>query len=453
MSNDYLSILSILPAVLWIVIILMIGFYQKNNDLEKKESPFYLLNLYGKIFFSLAFAFVYLLYYGGGDTTAYFDGAVCLNNLFIKSPALYFEQLFSEPDYYVSYWNTFDSETGFPPGWIYRESEAFFVCKILSLFSFLSFKSYLALTLMVSFIATTASWKLYLFVRKYQLTSDRNLAIAFLFIPSVNFWCTGVSKDTLVYIGICYILLFAFKLIEPGKKSLKTYILLFLLCWFMFHLRPFILYVIALPFALVIVSRLVRKMKGKDFAVKLVRTLIMLIGFGVLTYTLSSQSEDQFLESNALVQEAAVAQGDFATNESYGTNRYSIGDVEFTFVGLLKIVPSAIVAGMFRPAIYEAFQPSLILNGLESVCIIFIFLRFISKNPIAKYRYIRSHEFLGFCLIFVLLLSFITGLTSGLFGVLVRLRAPILPFLTLLLFIDYSSVIKSKKGETTSPIE
>jgi len=446
-SNDYLSILSFLPTVFWIVVLLVAGMYLKHKDEEKRLSPYYLINLNTKLFFSLSFAFVYLLYYGGGDTTAYFDGAISMNNLFVKSPELYFEQLFNEPDY-VNYWSTFDSETGYPPGWIYRESEAFFICKILSLFSFLSFKSYLALTVMVSFLAATASWKLYVFVKKYQLTSDRNLAIAFLFIPSVNFWCAGISKDTFVYIGICYILLFAFKIIEPGKKSLKTYLLLFLFCWLMFHIRPFMLYVIALPFTLVLVARLVRKLGGKDITVKFVRTLIMLVGFGVITYVLSSQSEDQLLQSNALLQEAAVTQGDFATNETYGTNRYSIGEVEFTFLGLLRTAPSAIFAGMLRPTINEALQPSLFLNGLESVCIIFIFLRFISKKPIAKYRYIRAHEFLGFCLIFILLLGFTTGLTSGLFGVLVRLRAPLLPFLMLLLFVDYSSVLKRKNQQS-----
>ena len=46
---------------------------------------------------------------------------------------------------------------------------------------------------------------------------------------------------------------------------------------------------------------------------------------------------------------------------------------------------------------------------------------------------IQSHELLLFAISFVLIMAFVTGLTSGLFGVLVRLRAPLLPFAIILL--------------------
>ena len=51
---------------------------------------------------------------------------------------------------------------------------------------------------------------------------------------------------------------------------------------------------------------------------------------------------------------------------------------------------------------------------------------------------IRENEFLLFSFFFVLIFGFITGFSSVIFGVLVRLRAPLLPFLALLLVIDSS---------------
>jgi len=60
---------------------------------------------------------------------------------------------------------------------------------------------------------------------------------------------------------------------------------------------------------------------------------------------------------------------------------------------------------------------------------------FFRRNALKKWALIRGHEFLIFCLIFVLIIGFMTGMTSILYGVLVRLRAPLLPFLFVLLTI------------------
>jgi hypothetical protein len=46
---------------------------------------------------------------------------------------------------------------------------------------------------------------------------------------------------------------------------------------------------------------------------------------------------------------------------------------------------------------------------------------------------IRDSDILTFSLYFVIIFAFITGFTSVIFGVLVRLRAPLLPFFLLLL--------------------
>ena len=87
-------------------------------------------NILAKMFFGISFGLVYIFVYGGGDTIAYYDGAVCMNNLFFKSPEHYFDQIFSAPDIFKRQLY-YDSITGYPPGWIYREPEAFFISKII----------------------------------------------------------------------------------------------------------------------------------------------------------------------------------------------------------------------------------------------------------------------------------------------------------------------------------
>ena len=64
----------------------------------------------------------------------------------------------------------------------------------------------------------------------------------------------------------------------------------------------------------------------------------------------------------------------------------------------------------------------------------FITIRFLFRgNVLNKIKKIRKEEILVFALIFALFIAFMAGFTSVLFGVLVRIRAPLLPFIFLVL--------------------
>lgn len=202
-----------------------------------------------------------------------------------------------------------------------------------------------------------------------------------------------------------------------------------------YHIRSVVLYVTILALVLAYSSAIAKRVSSSGQATIFIRFGIIIAGFFVLTQTLSSSSESQFLEENSIFQEAAITQRDFATNVTYGENKYSIGDIEYTPMGLLRASPLAIVAGIFRPFLWEALSPSLIFNGLESTLFIYLIYLFISKDMKYKIRQIQHRELFLFALSFVLIMAFVTGLTSGLFGVLVRLRAPLLPFMIILLSI------------------
>src|SRR5690554_8147710 len=81
----------------------------------------------------------------------------------------------------------FNQRTGYPPSWIYKEPESFFISKIISLFTFFTFNSYIALTLICSTIAGLCSWKLYELVKDFSFCKHWVLLAATLFIPTVAF--------------------------------------------------------------------------------------------------------------------------------------------------------------------------------------------------------------------------------------------------------------------------
>ena len=194
--------LSILGAVILFMFIYTKRQRNKDIDYYKYLIPAFLF----KILFALINTLFYIIVYeGGGDSIYYFEAALKLNNLFWVNTYGYFQELFQSPEVRNLYKN-FNIETGYPPRWIYDEEEGFFISKIASVFAFFTFKSYILMSLIFAYITTLASWRLFEMIRSYRLHSDWHTALAVFFIPSLSFWCAGVSKDTVIFVSVCFLL-------------------------------------------------------------------------------------------------------------------------------------------------------------------------------------------------------------------------------------------------------
>ena len=135
MGSNYISFQDVAIGFLWFIILLVISSSKANKIEDTQIKKYYIRNVLFKFLFAILFALIYLLYYGGGDTVHYWDGAITLNKLFFKSPTDYLVHLLSEPTAALHRAH-FDVDTGYPPGWIYGESESWFICKINSLMAF-----------------------------------------------------------------------------------------------------------------------------------------------------------------------------------------------------------------------------------------------------------------------------------------------------------------------------
>ena len=175
-------------------------------------------------------------------------------------------------------------------------------------------------------------------------------------------------------------------------------------------------------------ARLTKKYE-RNFIAKLALRGVILFG-GIFLFLYFFQSS--FAEE--MVKEAQVVQQDFLQNPTYTGKRYDISNTDASPGGLLQAVPLAVFYGIYRPFITESFSVTLIMNGLESLLLMWFTLGFLFKrNVFSKIKKIRKQEILVFALIFSLFIAFMAGFTSVLFGVLVRIRAPLMPFIFLVL--------------------
>jgi hypothetical protein len=91
---------------------------------------------------------------------------------------------------------------------------------------------------------------------------------------------------------------------------------------------------------------------------------------------------------------------------------------------------------------------SLLLNGIESIVLLYFTFRFFASRKIGqRIKRIRKHEFLIFAFFFAVILAYFAGFTSILFGVLVRFKAPVLPFLVIILTSHFMGERSDKRGE------
>ena len=427
-----LSILDLLILSLYLLGIIAINVRLKRSINSKELNRFYYLGWLYKVVFSLLFALVYLYVLGGGDINAYWDGASCLAELFYNDPNSYLAEIIqTKRDMGIAY--HFNSTTGFPPGWIWREEEAWVATKIISVFAIITFNSFWTATLILASIAFWVSWILAVKLNNEEKMSRNSLLFAFFFLPSVSFWCSGISKDSLAYILSLFLVFQFFNLLKWKRNKIIFRLLLLSISLFMvYYLRHYLAYALLVPFLLAIFAR---------FGNRFTERPILLWGYRIILYFTVAVSFVAVISSNQtkqLIVEANITKSDFSKNPIYSGAKYEIPTSSGNPVELIALFPLALFTALFRPSVIDPVGGSFIINQLESAILILLVLRFIfNRKFLNNINRIFRHEFMLYALIFMLIVGFMAGYSSILYGVLVRIRAIALPFLVLLLTYDF----------------
>ncbi|MNJ84124.1 hypothetical protein D3C87_15670 [compost metagenome] len=433
---EFFGIVDIISFIGWLLIFIIGAFFVYENNKQKPEFKYYYYHFYFKILAGFGFALVYIFYYARhGDTVFYWQGALKLNQLFFDNPGAYFHELFSTPskDTIPNYFN----HIGQPPSWIYHEPNSWFICKLANFFSFFTFGSYLTLNLFFTVISSWISWRFFRFVNSYLKTPMKYNAIALLFVPSVAFWCSGIIKDTVALSAIFILTIAFFRFIRKDYKNLFYLgITIFFASYTLFSTRPFLLLATYIPFSLILLFKWNR---DKPFVVKfLSRIASISLAVGLVAFYFQGSGTFGEFSAESVFETAEVIQKDMLNNTSYTGKKYDLGITEFTGSNLIKVIPLAIATALYRPFIWEADSVFMLLNGIENLVILILSIRIIwnYKNNRVLTNIVKN-DFLLYAFLFVLILGFFVGLTSGLFGTLVRLKGPIIPFF--LILITYSS--------------
>lgn len=397
---------------------------RNNTRLNKYFNRFLIFKFLGVV----AFAFVYIELYGSGDTMMYFHSARAMANVLYENPENYLELLFSEASN-RNFTTLFSAETGRPYYYLYMEPKTCMVMKLTSPFVALSGGSYLITSILLGVFSFIGSWKVFIVLTEVYPKYVKQLFVPCLLMPSVIFWSSGILKDNFTFTGLCFFVygFYRFMISRPRRRNGFLYMVFggFLIL----TIKPYVFFGL-LP-ACLIWNYHKRLVSLKGFFIKLAVVPLLIaatIGFSFLFFQVFGSAFAKFNVNEAL-NTAAVTQNDLK-QDHYGGQAFDIGVFDGSPESAVKLMPDAVIAGIFRPFIFEVRSPLMLLSALENLYLIFLLLWVLryTVNPIRIIKTISKEPIVLSFLIFTILFAFLIGLSTSNFGALVRFKIPLIPF-------------------------
>lgn len=444
MPEQYLTIWDVVISAFYILILLLIAryirdkFYPRGNPLRKYYIPGLLVKFLGVIFI----ACIYQFYYGSGDTFNYYKFGKLVNSSLSESFDTWLNLILRVSPETDPYLYPYASSIEF-----YNDPSTYMVVRLSALFGLLNFNSYVPIALLFAFISYSGIWAMYrTFVAAYP-TLHKELAIAFLFVPSVFVWGSSIFKDTVCMFGLGWMTYTSFRIFINKDLRVRNFLLLAISFYLVGVIKVYILLAFLPSIALWLMlthSSRVKQPVIRFFFFTLIASVII-AGFVFLSNRFSNQLNRYSLDKITHTLDETRYWITYSSGEEGST--YDLGEFEPTILGFISKFPSAVTVTLFRPFLWEVKKPIMLLSALEGLLfIIFVIIAFVRNGILKTFRLIFQSPNLSFFFVYSLIFAFAVGISTGNFGALSRYKIPCMPFFAAFLVILLFNH-KIKKGQ------
>lgn len=421
-----------------ILLALVLIFSNRYYADDRKLRRLVLLAAVLKIFAVFLYTALYKLYYGYGDTLVYYQKSTQVLGYLMDSPHKFWDLIFTDGldirtkhAELISKYNTLID---------YYNTGTFFVIKFTFFVGCLSFMQYLPMAVIFSGIAFYGSLKLALSFSKLYPEYKLIFHGAFLLIPSVVFWGSCISKDSIT-IGFANLLIVGLLNIFIFKKAiLRNIILVFISFYVSSSVKGYVPLALIPCFSIYLISyywnesRILKRPILKFLLVFGGIVTFIPIGYFAIKYLMNDFLANQLIS----IVKMNIGQG---VSAKEGDSSFSIGitieDLQNP-TRILFFIPQAIIITLFRPFLWDVRNPIMLISAIESSFFFFFTLFLIFRMRIISFFIqVKRNKLLLFFLLFSLILSIPIGISSGNFGTIVRYKIPILPYYLALLLILY----------------
>jgi hypothetical protein len=399
-----------------------------------------------KIIGALAVGFIYQFYYDGGDTFNYHThGSRHIVEAFWESPEKGVKLFLSD---------------GADTQGVYRyasrimflgDPSSYAIVKLAAIFDLFTFSTYSATAVLFAIFSFVGMWLFFLTFYKQFSHLHRGMALASFFIPSVFFWGSGLLKDTITLGCLGIAVYTTYRTFIERRLSVINLLFMFLSFYGLYVIKIYIILTF-LPAAIFWIfmcnfSR-VRLVMVKVLLFPIVMSASILLAYFAIAKTGEGDKRYSLVKIAETAQITAYDIG-FYTGRNAGSG-YSLGELDGSFMSMVKLGPQAINVSLFRPYLWEVRNPLMLLSAMESSILFVVVLALIFRYHVYMARSLLQPNIL-FLMVFALAFSFAVGVSTYNFGTLVRYKIPMLPFFVVALtLIQDSSKSLRKLAELES---
>jgi hypothetical protein len=421
------------PLFAWLVI-KYFNYYNNTKKAEPIYKRFFIKALYIRLICTLLTALMYDFYYNGGDTTVYFYHILFLKPLLYENPSLFFQVVFNPTGFESQKWLC---DADYNCGLYMFDGATGNIIRFGLLLSYFCFSSFLVISTVFTLYAFMGCWNLYRVFQELYPQLEKEMAIACLFIPSICFWGTGLMKDSLCLGALGLLVHSVYSVIFKKERILFNVLFAAFNIYLLVVIKVYIILAFAPALAVWVFARGRANIKSpflKAIATPIFVTVGLISGVGVLT-AMGSIAERYAMEE--MMRTAKDTQNWLVTaSKMSGGSFYTLGDIEYSAFGLLKIFPKAVNVSLFRPYLWEAKKIMLFPAAIEGVFTFYLTIRLLFKSGFLNFfKMIAANPEVQFCLVFSIIFAFAVGFTSFNFGALARYKIPFMPFYYMALFI------------------
>ncbi len=428
-----MGLINFITTPFYLFLLLAIAIAVRPLATNRDTFRYFLPALVAKFSGAVALGLIYQFYYGGGDTiAAYHGGATQIWKAFLDSPLFAVKLIFAGKD--------FDNDTFTYASQIiaYGDLPTYFVVRVAGLFSIFTLNSYYSNALLFSTISFSGSWAMYVAFYRLFPQLHKPLAIIILFIPSVVFWGSGILKDTITFGAVGW-LFYAFSTYFIERKgSIIHLMILAVSAAVLLHVKIYIAMCLFPSLIMLLFTSRNAQLKNKTIRYIVAPFLFLVAG------ALAIQSVNYLGKINRLYsieQFAYRAQVNAEwlayVSRKQGGSFYSLGnDDDFSNSGLAKKFIPAVWTTLYRPYLWEANNPVMLLNAIESLLVLSFSLYILYKLGVGSLiSKSMSNPFVLPFLVYSILFAFAIGVSTYNFGTLVRYKIPMIPFFLIALLL------------------
>ncbi len=423
------------PLVLLVIVLISYRVSQRKYG-GTPFANYYRWGLWAKCLACLAVGPFHYFTYGDGDTFSFYRDSTILYDAFWTDPITSLKLILLP----IREGGAWDQGVYSSHIYFYQDPGTYMAIRFGALFSLFSLNTYSVISLGFAIVSFSGIWRLFLVVCDLFPKYHRQLLFVLLLIPSVTFWGSGYLKDSLTLSALGWAIYGFYFLSVLKQNQMKAGLTLVLSCYMIFIVKIYIL----LPFLVAAgiwfyylqVSRINDKVHRLFFR-PLLAVLFLGVSFGALSLV-SNMSSKYDLET--IVKTSNVmANYVYYVSENSGGNSYQLSEL---FDGSLRsffvLFPQAVNVSFFRPYLWEARNPAMVLSAVENAFILLLAFRCLVAGFRRRFwKLLRENPYFIFSICYSILFAFAIGVSTYNFGSLMRYRIPMLPLLISTLYLLY----------------